>query len=197
MKNESGIRFQMIGDGLFKNAFVEEAQARGLDNIDFYPLQPVDIVPDVYSACDIEIIPLRKGVIGNGVPSKAPLLMACHKTIINSVEKESAYYHLFNDNKMGISVPLDDAEALANAIRKLAADPELCRKMADRAKEYSHKFYSASVCTKNLWMHSMRWWNDDKITDCWFYKARLYALLEFLSGSVGESASGNSCSYLA
>lgn len=150
MKNDSGIRFQMIGDGLFKKAFVEEARARGLDNIDFYPLQPVDIVPDVYSACDIEIIPLRKGVIGNGVPSKAPLLMACHKAIVNSVEKDSAYYHLFNDNKMGISVPLDDAEALADAIRKLAAAPELCREMADRAKEYSHKFYSASVCTKKF-----------------------------------------------
>ena len=150
MKNDTGIRFQMIGDGLFKKTFVEEAQARGLNNIDFYPLQPVDIVPDVYSACDIEIIPLRKGVIGNGVPSKAPLLMACHKTIVNSVEEDSAYYHLFNDNKMGISVPLNDAKALAEAIRMLAADQELCRKMADRAKAYSQKHYSASVCTKKF-----------------------------------------------
>ena len=150
MKNDAGIRFQMIGDGLFKRAFVEEAQARGLSNIDFYPLQPVDIVPDVYSACDIEIIPLRQGVIGNGVPSKAPLLMACHKTIVNSVEEDSAYYHLFNDNEMGISVPLNDAKALAEAIRMLAADPELCQKMADRAKTYSEKYYSASVCTKKF-----------------------------------------------
>lgn len=150
MKNDTGIRFQMIGDGLFKKNFVEEAQVRGLNNIDFYPLQPVDIVPDVYSACDIEIIPLRKGVIGNGVPSKAPLLMACHKTIVNSVEEGSAYYHLFNDNEMGISVPLNDAKALAEAIRMLAADPALCQKMADRAKTYSEKYYSASVCTKKF-----------------------------------------------
>lgn len=150
MKNDSGIRFQMIGDGLFKKAFVEEAQARGLDNIDFYPLQPIDIVPDVYSACDIEIIPLRKGVIGNGVPSKAPLLMACHKAIVNSVEENSAYYHLFNDNEIGISVPLNDAGALAEAIRALSADPKRCERMADRAKEYSHKYYSASVCTKKF-----------------------------------------------
>lgn len=150
MKNDAGIRFQMIGDGLFKKAFVEEAQTRGLENVDFYPLQPVDIVPDVYSACDIEIIPLRKGVIGNGVPSKAPLLMACHKTIINSVEKDSAYYHLFNDNEMGISVPLNDAKALAEAIRMLAGDPERCQKMADKAKQYSHKYYSASICTKKF-----------------------------------------------
>lgn len=150
MKNDLEIRFQMIGDGLFKKPFVEEAKTRGLDNIDFYPLQPVDIVPDVYSASDIEIIPLRKGVIGNGVPSKAPLLMACHKTIVNSVEQDSAYYRLFNDKKMGVSVPLDDAKALAEAIRMLASNPEHCQKMADNAKEYSCSYYSASVCTKKF-----------------------------------------------
>ena len=150
LKNDTEIRFQIIGDGLFKKAFVEEARARGLDNIDFYPLQPVDIVPDVYSACDIAIIPLRKGVIGNGVPSKAPLLMACHKTIVNSVEENSAYYRLFNDNEMGISVPLNDSQALPEAIRTLAANPEICRKMADKAKVFSRKYYSASVCTKKF-----------------------------------------------
>ena len=150
MKNDRGIRFQMIGDGAFKDAFVKEAKERGLTNIDFYPLQPIDIVPDVYSACDVALIPLRKGVIGNGVPSKAPLLMACHKVIINSVEKESAYYRLFNENDMGISVPLNDAQGLADAIRELAADPVRCARMADNAQAYSEKYYSASVCTNMI-----------------------------------------------
>lgn len=150
MKDDKGIRFQMIGDGAFKETFVREAEERGLTNIDFYPLQPVDIVPDVYSACDVALIPLRKGVIGNGVPSKAPLLMACHKVIINSVEEDSAYYRLFNENDMGISVPLNDAKGLADAIRMLAADPARCARMADKAQAYSEKYYSASVCTRKF-----------------------------------------------
>lgn len=150
MKNDKGIRFQMIGDGAFKDTFVREAKARKLTNIDFYPLQPVEIVPDVYSACDIALIPLRKGVIGNGVPSKAPLLMACHKVIVNSVEKDSAYHRLFNENEMGVSVPLNDPEGLADAIRMLANDPERCSQMADRAQEYSRKYYSSSVCVQKM-----------------------------------------------
>ena len=100
--------------------------------------------------CDVALIPLRKGVIGNGVPSKAPLLMACHKVIINSVEEESAYYRLFNENDMGISVPLNDAQGLADAIRGLAADPVRCARMADNAQAYSEQYYSASVCTKKI-----------------------------------------------
>lgn len=150
LKDDKDIRFQMIGDGAFKETFVKEAEERGLTNIDFYPLQPIAIVPDVYSAGDIALIPLRKGVIGNGVPSKAPLLMACHKVIINSVEKDSAYYRLFNENDMGISVPLNDAAGLAAAIRELATDPERCARMADNAQAYSEEYYSASVCTKKF-----------------------------------------------
>ena len=150
LRDDQHIRFQMIGDGAFKESFVKEAEERGLSNIDFYPLQPIDIVPDVYSTCDIALIPLRKGVIGNGVPSKAPLLMACHKVIINSVEQESAYFRLFNEKDMGISVPLNDAEGLASAIRELAADPERRARMADNAQAYSERHYSASACTKKF-----------------------------------------------
>lgn len=147
LKDDKTIRFQMIGDGAFKEDFVRQAKERGLNNIDFYPLQPVEIVPDVYSACDIAMIPLRKGVIGNGVPSKAPLLMACHKVIVNSVEQDSVYYRIFNENKMGVSVPLGDARKLADAIKMLSQNPELCKEMADNARAYSRKYYSSSVCT--------------------------------------------------
>ena len=72
------------------------------------------------------------------------------RVIVNSVEDDSHYYRLFNDNEMGISVPLGDAQGLANAIRALAADPERCLQMADKAQAYSEKYYSASVCTRKF-----------------------------------------------
>lgn len=149
LKHEE-IRLQIIGDGLFKEQMVTEAAERGLKNIDFYPLQPIDIVPDVYSACDVCIIPLRKGVIGNGVPSKAPLLMACRKTIINSVEADSDYFKIFNDYNMGISVPLNDATSMAEAIIRMYNNPDIREQMGINAEAYSRKYYSASVCTKKF-----------------------------------------------
>lgn len=148
--DHKSIRIQIIGDGLFKDQMVADARERGLTNIDFYPLQPIDIVPDVYSACDVCIIPLRKGVIGNGVPSKAPLLMACKKTIINSVESDSEYYKIFNDNKMGISVPINDSAAMAEAILYLFNNHDIRKQMGINAEAYSRKYYSASVCTKKF-----------------------------------------------
>lgn len=144
------IVFHMIGDGNVKEKFIAEAKKRNLNNIEFYPLQPIEIVPDVYSACSVCIIPLNKGVIGNGVPSKAPLLMACRRVIVNSVEKESEYFRMFNENDIGISVSNDDHKALAKAILNLYNNPEKLKTMAANAKIFGAENYSSTKNTRKL-----------------------------------------------
>ncbi len=147
LKSKDDIVFQIIGDGNVKQKFVKEAKERNLTNIQFYPLQPIEIVPDVYSACSICIIPLNKGVIGNGVPSKAPLLMACRRVIVNSVESDSEYFRMFNENEIGISVSNDDHEALAEAILKLYCHTERISEMADKAKKFGETNYTSIKST--------------------------------------------------
>ena len=150
LEREENILFEIIGDGSFKKDFVLEAKELGLKNIVFFPMQPVDIVPDVYRACDVEIIPLRATTIGVGVPSKAPIVMACKKPIINAVEMDSNYYRIFNEEGMGISVPVANAEKLAEAIMKLYVHPEVRNSMAEKAFEYTHREYSSTVGTQKF-----------------------------------------------
>lgn len=137
------IVIQIIGDGAVKDKFVSEAKKQQLDNIVFYPLQPVDLVPDVYSTCDVCIIPLKKGVIGNGVPSKAPILMACNRVIVNSVEVDSQYAQMFKDNEMGFSVDNSDYDGFANAIRTLYLSPDEKLEMAKNANQFGKEQYSS------------------------------------------------------
>ena len=144
LKKESGIAIQIIGDGTVKKKFVEEAQKLQLDNISFYPLQPVEIVPNVYSACDLCIIPLNRGVLGNGVPSKAPILMACKRTILNSVETDSDYARMFAENNMGVCVEIGDYDALAEAVVRLYHAPEELRRMAENAYVFGKENYSST-----------------------------------------------------
>lgn len=143
------IVIQIIGDGNVKNQFVSEARELGLNNIEFYPLQPVELVPDVYSACDVCIIPLQKGVIGNGIPSKAPLLMACRKVIINSVE-DSYYARMFQENKMGFSVDIEDYDALANAVITLKNSPEKLSEMEQNSYNFGIENYASDKSIKKL-----------------------------------------------
>lgn len=150
LKHIDNIVVQIIGDGNVKERFVKEAQDRGLDNIEFYPLQPVEIVPDVYSACNICIIPLMKGVIGNGVPSKAPILMACKRVIVNSVETNSRYAKMFSEYDMGVAVGIEDYDKLAEEVIRLYNSPEQVRKMAENAYNYGRKHYTSEEGTKKL-----------------------------------------------
>ena len=150
LKAHTDIEIQIIGDGNVKNDFVTEAEALELTNISFYPLQPIEIVPDVYSACDVCIIPLKKGVIGNGVPSKAPILMACKRVIVNSVEIESNYAKMYAEHNMGIAVDIFDYDGLANAIIKLKNSPEQLQVMAENAYNYGKENYSSDASTAKL-----------------------------------------------
>ena len=150
LNGEENIVIQIVGDGNVKDKFVAEVEALGLKNIEFYPLQPIDIVSDVYSACNLCIIPLQKGVIGNGVPSKAPILMACNRVIVNSVELDSYYARIFKDNNMGVAVDISDYDGLAQAIKELYYSPEKVKIMAENAHKYGAENYSSTSSTKKF-----------------------------------------------
>ena len=137
----------MIGQGVRKAGFEEEAAKRNLTNIVFYPLQPQELVSDVYSACSVCLIPLKEGVIGNSVPSKAGLLMACRRVIVNSVDEGSDYGEMFEREKIGFSAGVHDAQKIADAIKYLHDRPDVLDQYADRAKKFGEQEYSSKVNT--------------------------------------------------
>ena len=148
LKDQNDIVFQMIGFGSQKDDFEKAAAERRLDNIVFLPLEPQEMVPHVYSACSVCLIPLPRGVIGNSVPSKAGLLMACHRVIINSVDEDSDYYQMFEREQIGVAASNTNPDAVAAAILKMRNNPELREQYAENAKKFSLDFYSRTVNTQ-------------------------------------------------
>lgn len=142
LQDDSKIIFQMIGEGSQKQEFVKTVKEKQLNNIVFLPLQPQDMVSDVYSACSTCIIPLKHGVIGNSVPSKAGLLMACKRSIVTSTDKGSKYNSMIKDNGIGFTFGDNEPEKMAEAILKLSKNTELCKHMGIKGYEFGHKLYS-------------------------------------------------------
>lgn len=143
LKYEPDIEFHMIGTGGFEKDFKKATDEAGLKNIRFFPWQSTEMVSDVYSACNIEIIPLSKGVIWTSFPSKCALLMACRRTFICLVEKESDFYRKINDNEIGICIDRENYEEAAKTILKLFQDYMYLEKMQEKAYEYGQKYYSS------------------------------------------------------
>ncbi len=142
------IVFQMIGEGSQKEAFIKEVQKRNIKNIVFLPLEPQEMVADVYSACSICLIPLKEGIIGNSVPSKAGLLMACKRAIVTSADENSEYNRMINENGIGIASSTKRPDLVTKAIIKMKNDAEFRRTCGEKGYKYGSVLYSRSENTK-------------------------------------------------
>ena len=138
------IEIQMIGEGSQKEAFISEAKKKGISNIVFLPLEPQNMVSDVYSACSVCFIPLKKGIIGNSVPSKAGLLMACKRPIVTTSDEGSDYNNMINTNNIGFAYSTDSPEKVAESIVYLKNNQDKVRLMGDQGYEFGHDLYSRS-----------------------------------------------------
>ena len=143
LKEHKDIVFQMIGEGSQKDVFIQTAKEEGLNNIVFLPLESQEMVSDVYSACSVCFIPLKKGIIGNSVPSKAGLVMACKRAIITSVDENSDYYNMVS-KYAGVAVANNDPDGIVRAILYMKDNRVVCTQYGKSGYEYGHELYSRS-----------------------------------------------------
>lgn len=147
LKDYEDIKFLIVGDGAQKRDIRKEVERKGLKNISFYPMQPQELVPDVYSAGDVGLVTLKKGIIGNAVPSKTMSIMACNRPIIATVDKNSDYYNFINDEEIGIAVDAEDTDKFIEAILELYNDREKSKIFGSNARKYIEQNLSRKKLT--------------------------------------------------
>lgn len=89
LQNESGIRFHIFGDGLYKEKLAQ--QGEGLSNLKFWPIQPSHLAPCIYATADVNVIPLMKNIYRTALPSKTATCLACQKPIVFCLGNESKF----------------------------------------------------------------------------------------------------------
>lgn len=119
MKEDKDVWFHIIGNGVYREKLEEKAKAYGLEHISFWPMQPPELAPVIYSAADVNVIPLVKGVYRTALPSKTATCLACQKPIIFAIGKESRFGMKAMEEAGCPVVEADQAEELAQAIREV------------------------------------------------------------------------------
>ncbi len=148
LKDHPEIEIHMIGTGGFEEEFKSAATDAGLTNIKFFPWQDSNIINDVYSSCDLEFIPLSRGVIWTSFPSKCTLLMACGRSFVCMCEKKSQFYKFVNDHNIGICTSTTDYKRAAKYILLLSKNRSKLHTMELNAKDCGAKYYSSDVNAK-------------------------------------------------
>lgn len=136
LQNLQDLRIVIVGDGASKTALVERAHALGLNNVIFLPLQPYERVPELYSAADVGLIPLRRGLTEDSVPSKLFTIMGVGRPVIAGVDPESDTHRVIQTAGCGLCIPPEDAKALASALQELYEDRALAEKMGRAGRDY-------------------------------------------------------------
>lgn len=135
-----GILFVLFGDGPDKSRLQQQAQARGLPNLRFYPPQPKQAVPILLACFDACVVPLRGLRLFRGaLPCKLFECMASGAPVIVSIAGEAE--DLVRDADGGLCIPPEDGRALADAILRLRDDPALGRILSQNARAYVARHY--------------------------------------------------------
>lgn len=135
LRDDRRIVFAFVGEGAEKDALRRRAGELELPNVQFIDAQPKDRVPSFYAACDLGLVSLRRAAIFEDVlPSKIFEYLAMERPIVLSVGGDAKA--LVEAARAGVYVPPEDPEALAQAVRRLAATPERRALMGRHGREY-------------------------------------------------------------
>jgi len=124
------VRFLFVGGGAGKGALVAEAARRRLRNVLFFPFQPKEAMPRVWSLCDVALVHLKDTpVFRTVVPSKIFEAMGMGLPVLLAAPKGEAS-RIVEGEGIGAWVPPEDPAAVAEAVLRFRNDGDLRRNCA-------------------------------------------------------------------
>lgn len=139
LRQESDIRFLIVGEGVKTEEIREEIKAKKLHHTELIPFQPASLAPAVYSAAAVNVIPLLPGGAKTALPSKTGVCLSCGKPVIFCFGKDTQMAAICREYQAGISVSAQQANELAEAIKELKQDKKTDYK-AGAKKLFQDKF---------------------------------------------------------
>lgn len=139
LQNESQIRIHIVGGGIsLENC---KKQAEGLNNITFHGRRDLGEMPSFYAMADVLLITMGKDpVLSATLPGKVQSYMAAGKPVAGAIDGETA--RLINEEALcGACCGAEDAPALAEILRQMAADPEKRKEYGCNARRYYREHF--------------------------------------------------------
>jgi glycosyltransferase involved in cell wall biosynthesis len=136
---DDAVRFAFVGEGSDKPRLEQKVAELADDRVTMLPGVPHDQVPALLAAADVCLVPLRDvPLFSSFIPSKMFECLAAGRPVVGAVAGESA--QILHEAGAAV-VPPGDTAALADAIRKLAADPARRASMASQGRGYVERFF--------------------------------------------------------
>ena len=128
LQAQAKIQFVLCGTGALRSNL--ECDAQGLPNVQFLLLQPPEKLNGLLNIADIHLLPQRADAADLVMPSKLSGMFASGKAVIATANPDTEVAEIVG--RLGVVVPPGDALALAEAILRLANDPDRMRSLGQK-----------------------------------------------------------------
>ena len=135
LQGESRFRFVLAGDGAARSRL--EAQAAGLSNILWLPLQPVDKLNLLLNAADIHLLPQRGDAADLVMPSKLTGMLASGRAVLGTAKQGTQLGEVLAE--VGARTEPGDLEEFVAQIRALGNDASLRAHLGRRGRHFAQE----------------------------------------------------------
>lgn len=130
-------KFVMVGGGPEWRRLCTEAGERGLSNVQFVPLQPLEKLPLMLAAADVHLVVQKAEAADIVMPSKLTNILASGRATIATANTGTALADAIEQSGAGLVTPPEDCDALFKALMHLESEPEATRIMGHKARAFA------------------------------------------------------------
>jgi len=130
------LHFVIVGDGARRSWLEAQLAAHPLPNVLLLPYQPRSVVPQIYAAADLCLVPLKQGTAQETFPSKIYTIMAAGRPVIAAADADSELAWVVEHAGCGWAVPPDDTSALVAALSTAYAQRTHLAAMGTKGRAY-------------------------------------------------------------
>jgi len=135
------ILFIICGEGAARMEL--EQKATGMKNVRFIVLQPLEKLNQLVNLADVHVLPQRAGAADLVMPSKLTTMLASGKPVLACASSGTQLWKIVN--RVGIVVPPEDPQELADAIISMLGDPAKCERLSKLGRDYASHFLEKEV----------------------------------------------------
>ena len=146
LSHREDLLFLMCGAGSSKERL--KKLSKGLDNVRFLPLQPLDKLNDLLNLAFIHLLPQQAGVEDLVMPSKLTNMMASGKPVIATVMPGTQVARVLKN--CGMIVDPADLESLCAAIEELINDVDKANEMGKAGRSYVQEHWDINSILKEV-----------------------------------------------
>ena len=136
LKDRHDILIACVGDGTERKRLEAEAKLRGITNIQFAGAHAKEKMPEIVNGCDVGMAVLQSNPTFRTVyPNKVFDYMSCARPVLIAIDGVAREL-VCQQADAGIFAEPENAQAISEALRRLADDPALCAEFGRKGRQW-------------------------------------------------------------